>query len=170
MIDNGQNDEYLYQLLVLTGQRQDAGTRSRVHPLSSMLIIHPSIFFVQIYFNLSGDENDTTIRRLMTAEQPSQQYFRNGNIDAFLLSTPRSLGSLNHLHLWHDNSGADASASWFLKSIIVRDLQTDEFFYFIAQRWFAVEKDDGKVRERDITSLHPRHPSPVDRTSAARGQ
>ena len=57
-----------------------------------------------------------------------------------------SLGLLNCIRIWHDNSGQDSSASWFLKYIIVRDLQTMEKFHFIAQRWFAVEKDDGKVR------------------------
>jgi hypothetical protein len=57
----------------------------------------------------------------------------------------RSLGLLNYIRIWHDNSGQDSSASWFLKYIIVRDLQTMEKFHFIAQRWFAVEKDDGKV-------------------------
>lgn len=57
----------------------------------------------------------------------------------------RSLGPLNHIHIWHDNSGADGSASWFLKSIVVRDLQTKEISYFICQRWLAVDEDDGKV-------------------------
>ncbi len=52
---------------------------------------------------------------------------------------------LNYIRVWHDNSGHDSSASWFLKYIIVRDLQTMEKFYFIAQKWFAVEKDDGLV-------------------------
>ena len=57
-----------------------------------------------------------------------------------------SLGLLNCIRIWHDNSGPGSSASWFLKYIIVRDLQTMEKFHFIAQRWFAVEKEDGKVR------------------------
>ncbi len=55
------------------------------------------------------------------------------------------MGLLNYIHIWHDNSGQDSSASWFLKYLIVRDLQTMEKFHFISQRWFAVEKDDGKV-------------------------
>ena len=29
--------------------------------------------------------------------------------------------------------------------MIIRDLQTMQKFYFISQRWFAVEKDDGLV-------------------------
>jgi polycystin 1L2 len=56
------------------------------------------------------------------------------------------LGVLNAIRIWHDNSGANAKASWFLKYIIVQDLQTMERFHFIAQRWFAVDRDDGRVR------------------------
>jgi polycystin 1L2 len=55
------------------------------------------------------------------------------------------LGLLNHLHVWHDNSGKGSSSSWFLKYIIVRDLQTMEKSYFICQQWLSVEKGDGKV-------------------------
>ena len=57
----------------------------------------------------------------------------------------RSLGLLNYVRIWHDNSGEGSAASWFLKYLIIRDLQTMDKFYFIAQRWFAVEKDDGLV-------------------------
>jgi hypothetical protein len=55
------------------------------------------------------------------------------------------LGLLNYIHIWHDNTGQGASASWFLKYIIVRDLQTMEKSHFICQNWFAVEKADGVV-------------------------
>jgi hypothetical protein len=57
----------------------------------------------------------------------------------------RSLGLLNYIRIWHDNTGQGSSASWFLKYIIVRDLQTMETFHFISQQWFAVEKEDGRV-------------------------
>ena len=36
-------------------------------------------------------------------------------------------------------------ASWFLKFIIVHDLQTRENFFFLCNNWFAVEKSDGLV-------------------------
>ena len=66
----------------------------------------------------------------------------------------RSLGRLNYMRVWHDNSGSGASASWFLKYIVVRDLQTMEKNHFICQKWLGVEKDDGvvSVLEYDITS------------------
>ncbi len=58
----------------------------------------------------------------------------------------RSLGLLNCIRIWHDNTGQGSSSSWFLKYIIIRDLQTMEKSHFICQRWFAVEKEDEKVR------------------------
>lgn len=49
------------------------------------------------------------------------------------------------MRIWHDNTGSGASASWFLKYIIVQDLQNMQKFHFVGQRWLAVEKEDGKV-------------------------
>ena len=110
---------------------------------------------------LSGDENDTNVRQF---PRTHQWIFQRGSVDAFLLAVPRSdliflirrshslhlvrrsLGSLNFIHIWHDNAGLSNSASWFLKQIIVRDLQTTREDYFVCQRWLAVEHDDGKVR------------------------
>ena len=57
----------------------------------------------------------------------------------------RPLGALNYLHIWHDNSGKGTMASWYLRSVVIRDVQTDEKFIFISNRWFAVEEDDGQV-------------------------
>ena len=58
----------------------------------------------------------------------------------------RSLGNLNYLKIWHDNSGNGDKASWFLKYIIVRDMQTREKFYFLCNNWLAVEHGDGKLK------------------------
>jgi hypothetical protein len=49
------------------------------------------------------------------------------------------------VRIWHDNSGKGEWASWFLKYIVVQDVQTRQKFYFICQKWFAVEKDDGLI-------------------------
>ena len=54
-----------------------------------------------------------------------------------------SLNKFNTRRLWHDNSGT--SPSWFVNYIVVRDLQRDEKFYFVCQRWLAADKEDGKV-------------------------
>ncbi|UJR16862.1 hypothetical protein I4U23_003760 [Adineta vaga] len=121
--DNHSSDEYFYQIIVFTGQRKDAGTKSNV------------------CFMLHGNEDQTPIR---TFADPHRRILQRGGIDAFIMAVPHSLGLLNCIRIWHDNSGK-SSASWFLKYIIIRDLQTMEKFHFISQRWFAVEKDDGKI-------------------------
>jgi hypothetical protein len=122
--DNHQSDEYFYQILVFTGQRKGAGTKSNVH------------------FILSGEQDETHIR---TFADPHRSILQRGGIDAFIMAVPKSLGFLNCIRIWHDNTGRGSSSSWFLKYIIIRDLQTMEKFHFISQQWFAVEKDDGKV-------------------------
>ncbi|CAF3754605.1 unnamed protein product [Adineta steineri] len=124
LADNNKSDHYYYQILVFTGQRTNAGTDSKV------------------YFVLSG-ENDQTQVRLFS--DPHRKIFQRGGIDSFIIAVPKSLGLLDYIRIWHDNTGEGSSASWFLKYIIVRDLQTLDKSYFISQQWFAVEKDDGRI-------------------------
>ncbi len=67
--DNHRYDHYYYhQILVFTGQRKDAGTKSKVH------------------FILSGDKNETHIR---TFADPHHSIFQRGGIDAFILAVPK---------------------------------------------------------------------------------
>ncbi|CAF1071686.1 unnamed protein product [Adineta steineri] len=122
--DNHKTDQYYYEIIIFTGHRIDAGTQSKV------------------YFILAGNDNETSVRRLI---DPHREILQRGGIDAFVMSVPKSLGLLNYIRIWHDNSGKGTSASWFLKYIIVRDLQTMEKSYFICQNWLAVEKGDGLI-------------------------
>ncbi|UJR17607.1 hypothetical protein I4U23_004503, partial [Adineta vaga] len=122
--DNKKVDQYFYQIIVFTGHRKDSGTKSKVH------------------FVMAGDVDETGIR---TFADPNRKILQRGGIDTFIMTVPKSLGPLNYLHIWHDNTGKSASASWFLKYIIVRDLQTMIKSDFICQQWFAVEKDDGII-------------------------
>ena len=109
---------------------------------------------------LGGDDDETTVRTLTDPQRPILQ--RSG-VDAFIMAVPRyasrrrrrmlmcacvccrSLGALNYLRIWHDNSGASEKASWFLKYVVIRDLQTMSKSHFICQRWLAVEKEDRAV-------------------------
>ncbi len=50
------------------------------------------------------------------------------------------------VRVWHDNSGVGATgASWFLKHVIINDLKSQTRYFFICERWLAVEKDDGQI-------------------------
>ncbi len=54
---------------------------------------------------------------------------------------------MQKVHVWHNNAGV--SPSWFLSRVAVRDLINGQKWYFICERWFAVEEDDGKI-EREL--------------------
>ena len=66
--DNHSSDGYYYQILVFTGQRNNAGTKSKVH------------------FVLSGNDDTTQVR---TFADPHRQIFQRGGIDAFIMSVPK---------------------------------------------------------------------------------
>ncbi|XP_023932388.1 uncharacterized protein LOC106168381 [Lingula anatina] len=122
--DNDPNDHYLYEMIVFTGMRRNAGTESKVN------------------FILSGEYDETDVR---TLADDKRRTLMRGSVDRFLLAVRGPLGDLNYLRIWHDNSGKGQFASWYLKYLLVQDLQTKEKYHFICNRWFAVEEDDGQV-------------------------
>ncbi|WAQ97034.1 PK1L2-like protein, partial [Mya arenaria] len=124
LLDNDRKDKYYYEVLVSTGMRRGAGTDSKVH------------------FVLSGEEEETDVR---TFEDKKRKIFTRGSDCGFLMAVPEPLGPLTYLRIWHDNSGKGRFASWYLNHVLVRDVQTDKKYYFIANKWFAVEEDDGQV-------------------------
>ena len=52
---------------------------------------------------------------------------------------------MTYLRIWHDNTGRGNYASWYCTAIIVRDIQTNERFEFVVNRWLASEKDDLRI-------------------------
>eukprot|EP00794_Sanderia_malayensis_P008988 gene8988-9948_t len=118
--DNKPDHHYLYQITVWTGMRREAGTTSNV------------------YFILSGDNGDTDIRHL---KDPDRVTFQRSSSDVFVFSTEHALGDLSHIRVWHDNSGG----GWYLRKIVITDIQSDKTYQFLCNRWLAVDHDDGQV-------------------------
>ncbi|XP_065660220.1 uncharacterized protein LOC136084058 isoform X2 [Hydra vulgaris] len=115
LLDNLPGDNYLYQIIVNTGNRRNAGTKSN------------------IFFTVTGENNDSGIRRLKDSER---ECFQRSSCDMFIMTTNSSLGDLDYIRLWHDNSGG----GWYLKDIVVVDLQTEKQFLFISHRWIAIDR------------------------------
>ena len=88
---------------------------------------------------MTGEKDESDIRTL------PRTTFHRGGIDSFVMTSRRSLGALQYLRIWHDNTGVGDYASWFLGAVIVRDLQTGEKYQFANDRWLAVEYGDGEV-------------------------
>ncbi|XP_022236795.1 polycystic kidney disease protein 1-like 3, partial [Limulus polyphemus] len=95
-----------------------------------------------VQFIVSGDDDETEVR---TLDDPKRSILRRNGVDVFVMAVPRSLGQLNFIRIWHDNSGKGKWKSWFLKYVVFRDVQTGHKFEFVSNRWFAVEEDDGMV-------------------------
>ncbi|XP_065672469.1 polycystin-1-like protein 2 isoform X9 [Hydra vulgaris] len=120
LIDNHDEECYLYQITVTTGSRRNAGTKSN------------------IFFKIVGDIGDSGNRRLKDSHRVC---FQRSNVDIFIMTTTACLGDLSYMQLWHDNTGG----GWYLRDIEVVDLQTEEHFYFMANCWIAVDQDNSSL-------------------------
>ncbi|XP_066268537.1 polycystin-1-like protein 2 [Branchiostoma lanceolatum] len=74
---------------------------------------------------------------------PTRRVFETAGVDTFLLTTAQSMGPLSSVHVWHDNSGD--KPSWFLDQITVYDLQQEQKYVFVCNRWLAEDDDDGLI-------------------------
>lgn len=68
----------------------------------------------------------------LTDPQLEKIFFSRGSINNFTLCLQESLGTLEKISIWHDNSGR--SPSWFLMQVLIVDLATGEKAHFVANR------------------------------------
>ncbi|XP_031571405.1 polycystic kidney disease protein 1-like 2 isoform X3 [Actinia tenebrosa] len=119
------DDSYCYEITVYTGIWRRCGTTSN------------------IAMNLCGEDAETGTISLSYNAMCDKQLFGRGSVNVFMCPTAKALGDLNHIRIWHDNSGDHPA--WFLRQIVVRDIQTDTKCFFICNKWLAIEKEDGKI-------------------------
>ncbi|XP_033125654.1 polycystic kidney disease and receptor for egg jelly-related protein-like [Anneissia japonica] len=120
--DNDPRDKIKYEITVFTGVKKRSGTSATVS------------------FMISGDEGGSGIR---VFQDEKRKIFERGGIDTFILTTKRTLGQLIHIRIWHNNKGKHPS--WFLSRISIKDLQTNRVYYFMLEKWLAVEEEDGQI-------------------------
>lgn len=89
---------------------------------------------------IAGEEGQSAVHMLQST---SRSCLQPGSIDSFLITTPDCLGSLTFIRIWHDNTGK--SPSWFLSQVVIRDIETDEKFFFLCNHWLACDEGDGQV-------------------------
>ncbi|KAL6468854.1 hypothetical protein MHYP_G00223780 [Metynnis hypsauchen] len=120
--DNHPCAHYNYMLNIQTGHRNGAGTSARV------------------MMTLGGTEGESEPHHLSDPDKP---VFERGGVDMFLLSTPFSLGELQNIKLWHDNSGGHPD--WYLNRVTVQDLQSKKVWHFLCSTWLK-PKGDGTCK------------------------
>ncbi|KAF6302998.1 lipoxygenase homology domains 1 [Rhinolophus ferrumequinum] len=114
-----------YEIEIWTGDVGGACTTARV--------------YVQIY----GEKGKTEVlflsSRSKVFDRASKDTFQT---DTFTL-TAMDLGPLIKVRVRHDNAGKNGS--WFLDRIDITDVNNDTTYYFLCQRWLAVDEDDGQL-------------------------
>ncbi|XP_061738629.1 polycystin-1-like protein 2 isoform X1 [Nerophis ophidion] len=114
--DNDPLAEYCYMVTVSTGHRHGAATSS------------------QVTLTLLGTEGESEPHHLTDLEKP---LFERGGEDIFLLTTHFSLGELQGIRLWHDNSGTHPA--WYVNKVTVQDLDGGQKWHFLCNSWLAVD-------------------------------
>uniref|UniRef100_A0A3B3B6G3 Polycystic kidney disease 1 like 2a n=1 Tax=Oryzias melastigma TaxID=30732 RepID=A0A3B3B6G3_ORYME len=113
--DNDPLAEYRYMLTISTGHRHGASTSS------------------QVTITLLGTEGESEPHHLTDPEKPA---FERGGMDMFLLTTHFSLGELQSIRLWHDNSGDHPA---YVNNVMVQDLESGHKWHFLCNSWLAVD-------------------------------
>ncbi|XP_034046435.1 polycystic kidney disease protein 1-like 2 [Thalassophryne amazonica] len=114
--DNDPLAEYRYMLNISTGHRHGAATSS------------------QVTITLMGTEGESEPHHLT---DPEKLMFERGGVDIFLLTTHFSLGELQSIRLWHDNSGKHPA--WYVNKVMVQDLESGQKWHFLCNSWLAVD-------------------------------
>ncbi|ELT88583.1 hypothetical protein CAPTEDRAFT_89312, partial [Capitella teleta] len=131
LTDNMPDDTYHYFITVHTGMRKMAGTQSRV------------------FFVLIGETEMTEVRKL---EGDEKRELSRGSVNTYILSVKTPLGPLSHLRIWHDNSGAGDTASWYLDRVTIKDAQTKDIFIFLSSQWLAIDQADGELQRTLVSA------------------
>ncbi|XP_061881566.1 lipoxygenase homology domain-containing protein 1-like isoform X1 [Entelurus aequoreus] len=116
-------ETHAYQVSVRTGDMYKAGTDANV--------------FLTIY----GDLGDTGERKLAKSEN-NKNKFERGEVDKFTIEAV-DLGQVFKVRIRHDNSmmGAD----WYLDQVEVLDVDTEEVYMFLCERWLSKKKEDKRL-------------------------
>ncbi|MGH0120311.1 UNVERIFIED_CONTAM: hypothetical protein FKN15_057213 [Acipenser sinensis] len=88
----------------------------------------------KVTVTLNGSEGESDPHHLT---DPLKPVFERGETDMFLLTTPFSLGELQSLRLWHDNTGSHPA--WYVNRVLVHDLETDQTWQFLCNSWLAID-------------------------------
>uniref|UniRef100_A0AAY4A0E6 PLAT domain-containing protein n=1 Tax=Denticeps clupeoides TaxID=299321 RepID=A0AAY4A0E6_9TELE len=112
--------ESMYYFIFTTGDMYGAGTDANV--------------FLTIY----GELGDTGERKLRKSENNSNKYER-GSVDQFTLEAV-DLGQVFKILIRHDNSML--SPDWYLEQVEIVDVDTEEEFLFLCERWLSRKRED----------------------------
>ncbi|XP_070707153.1 lipoxygenase homology domain-containing protein 1 [Pempheris klunzingeri] len=117
-------ETHTYKVSVMTGDVYGAGTDANV--------------FLTVY----GDQGDTGERKLSKSETNGNK-FERGSVDKFTMEAV-DLGQVYKIKIRHDNSMV--SPDWYLDQVEVLDVDTEEVFLFLCERWLSRKREDRRIQ------------------------
>ncbi|OWF55928.1 Polycystin-1 [Mizuhopecten yessoensis] len=118
----GKDGSFKYEITVVTGKQRNAGTSAHVG--------------IKLY----GEYGKSNRKHLS-----KKGAFQRNCQDSFIIAHDTNLGDISKVFVWHDNHGLDPS--WYMVQVIVRDLQTDQKYYFFGNIWLTLEKEHGFIQK-----------------------
>ncbi|XP_076803268.1 polycystin family receptor for egg jelly-like [Clavelina lepadiformis] len=112
--DNSPNDQYRYYVTIYTGSRPNAGTTAAV------------------CMRLLGKRQRSNAHVI---KRENDNVLSMGSVQSFLITTPRSLGDIKAVRVWRNDGGS--SPEWYLERMVVRDLETNECWFFLCGTRFS---------------------------------
>ncbi|KAI8509126.1 hypothetical protein Bbelb_129740 [Branchiostoma belcheri] len=111
-------------------------------------------YLITVYTGFKGNSGTTAEVTIVLCSQDHESppfrlsdqkriLFERGSVDSFLVSTSQPLGALRYIRVCHNNGGY--SPGWFLSQIVVTNRGDNTPNYFICNRWFALDRDDGNI-------------------------
>ena len=116
--------EHLYEVSVYTGMWKGSGTSANV-----AMIVY-------------GEETRSDTLYLLD-RYTDKKLFARASVNNFIISLSDNLLPPIMIKIWHDNSGDNPS--WYINQVVIKDLESEEKWYFICNRWLAVDKENGEV-------------------------
>uniref|UniRef100_A0A8C9S0Y2 Lipoxygenase homology PLAT domains 1 n=1 Tax=Scleropages formosus TaxID=113540 RepID=A0A8C9S0Y2_SCLFO len=113
-------ETHTYKVSVMTGDVYGSGTDANV------------------FLTIFGDLGDTGERKLSKSENNSNK-FERGSVDKFTIEAV-DLGQVYKVKIRHDNSMI--SPDWYLDQVEVVDVETEEVYLFLCERWLSRKKED----------------------------
>uniref|UniRef100_A0A3B4YR02 Lipoxygenase homology PLAT domains 1 n=1 Tax=Seriola lalandi dorsalis TaxID=1841481 RepID=A0A3B4YR02_SERLL len=129
-------EAHTYKVSVRTGDMYRAGTDADV--------------FLTIY----GDLGDTGERKLAKSENNKNKFERGEQVDKFSIEAV-DLGQVFKIRIRHDNS--KMGADWYLDQVEVLDLETEEVYMFLCERWLSTKKEDKRIERTFFVKVIPYH-------------
>lgn len=111
----------------LTGHIYLVGLRTRWLPKAGTT--------AKVFLILFGSEANSTVYYLRNIYKPC---FQTGDESWFVLTTEQSIGELQQVSIWHDNSGP--SPDWRLDCVIVQDFESKQIWILLCPEWISIKR------------------------------